>query len=289
MRVYFAGFETCFSYGFKPLPKLNYFATYYYKNNTNKVLKSHGKDIQEGLIVVDSGAHSFFSFIGLSVSADNRLSTTEMPDPDLYFENYLNWIKEYYNYFDYFVELDIQDIVGMDKVRQWRKRLIDANVFDKCILVHHSCNSWQDYEEILSIAQSKYIALEGLRNGKINLPYLKCIKAAYDKKIRVHGFALTAPKVCLNYPFYSVDSTTWTAVNRYGRVQLFIDGKIKAIETSKENYIKYRLPTCFANFNKTKEHQHAKLAFEVEQFLKYQDYLTKYWIGKGINWEEQLK
>ena len=92
MKIYLAGYEgVSLTYDVKLPKNYNVFLTYFYKNNAEKCLEMLQSSRQR-LITVDSGAHSFFGYIGQSVSADKARS--KMPDPHEYFENYLEWIKK---------------------------------------------------------------------------------------------------------------------------------------------------------------------------------------------------
>lgn len=293
MRLYFAGSETAHDYKYRSFrPTDDLFCTYFYRKKTENFLlyvNKKEKDDYKGLITIDSGAHSFFAFIGLSVSSHK--SKNEMPDPEEYFQKYLDWIKEWYDYADYFVELDLQDIVGQKRVLEWRQMYKDAGVFDKIITVHHSMNTWSDYETLIKDSQSKYIALEGLRGGRENLPYLKLIKYAYNNKVRVHGFALTNQKIMNKYPFYSVDSSSWTAVNRYGITFKFDDkkGKMNQFSPSIKQFLKHGIPINMHNTLVEAENRLRKLEFAQEQFRALREFYERVWKKRGVDWEKILK
>lgn len=280
--------ETAYGYHYDQFKiEDNIFCTYYYTRSTEKFLKDFNKKdgTWKGLITIDSGAHSFFSFIGLSVSADNSQSQGEMPDPYEYFEKHLAWIKEWYDYADYFAELDLQDIVGQEQVWEWRKRYKEAGVSDKIITVHHSMNTMDDFKRMVRESDSKYVALEGLRGGKVNLPYMQLIRHAYENDTKVHGFALTNQKIMKKYPFYSVDSSSWTAVNRYGLIYKFEDGRMRQFKTKKEHFFEKNLSLQQASFNREKENQHFKLADAQVAFRKMEKYFGALWKKRGIDWD----
>lgn len=290
MRLYFAGMETAYGYNYDQfIPTDNLFCTYFYKRNTEKWLAKFGKD-HKGLVTIDSGAHSFFSFIGLSVSADKSQSKGEMPDPQEYFEGYIKWIKEWYDYADYFVELDLQDIVGQDVVWEWRQRYVDEGIAEKIITVHHSMNTWAEYDRLINDSKSQYVALEGLRNGKENIPYLKLIKHAFKHKTRVHGFALTNQSVMTKYPFFSVDSSSWTATNRYGVIYRFDEtkGRMKQLKTNKNHFFDNNLDLMMHNQHREKENQHFKLHQSQVEFRKMENYFGKLWRKRGVDWDAIL-
>jgi hypothetical protein len=46
--------------------------------------------------------------------------------------------------------------------------------------------------------------------------YRRSFDIAIERKTRLHGFAMTTSEVVKRFPFYSIDSTSWTAGNRWG-------------------------------------------------------------------------
>ena len=103
----------------------NGFISYFYARSkpadTMSYLRKHISDT----IVIDSGAHSFFSEnedTSMSASVVKRKKTKKL-DPDIYFKNYISWLKANYDYYDYFVELDIGELISQPKVMLWRDYL----------------------------------------------------------------------------------------------------------------------------------------------------------------------
>jgi hypothetical protein len=117
----------------------NAFVSYYYMRgkNNNDYLKFVRKNVK--CIIVDSGAHTFFSERadeGLSVSVLRKKTKTK-GTPQEYWEKYKQWLVLNYDLFDYYVELDIGEIVGQETVLQWREELKQLGIYKKCITVVH--------------------------------------------------------------------------------------------------------------------------------------------------------
>ncbi len=127
MVVYFAAIEAGDAVDLIPENAFRCaFFSYYYcrkgqaKNDILIKSRPHMK-----LITIDSGAHSFFSEhadSGLTVSFHKKKTKTK-ESPQEYFEQYIAWLKKHWDFYDYFVELDIGEIVGQDVVLSWRERL----------------------------------------------------------------------------------------------------------------------------------------------------------------------
>jgi len=293
MIVYFAGMETTLnSYDIVPKATDNIFCTYFYRKNTDKMLEKLSIDKgHQGIITVDSGAHSFFGYTGNSTAAHhNGKDPKDMPDPEKYWKNYLKWVVKNYDRISYFVELDIGAIVGYSTVKRWRGEMKFAKVLDKCIPVMHSTgmdsekSTWENFTDLCDSTTSGYIGLEGLRAKQVTLPYMKMLKYCYSKGIKVHGFALTNKDIVNKYPFYSVDSTTWTAPLRYGTHIVLDNGMLKQVTPTKKNYIKHRVNPELFNGQRSRDASTQKLMSSMEAQRDYEIYLTKLWKARGVNW-----
>jgi len=80
-----------------------------------------------------------------------------------------------------------------------------------------------------------------------SLPYLKHIEYAYKNKIRVHGFAMNSQMVHETLPFFSIDSSSWMAVTRFGKASTFNEktGRVEYVAVTRkmlaQPYLKSRM------------------------------------------------
>lgn len=75
-------------------------------------------------------------------------------------------------------------------------------------------------EELKRLLKYDYIALGGLVKAANIKPHVKkCweIILRSDKNIKIHGFGLTNINMMKSYPWYSVDSSSYTGCRRFGR------------------------------------------------------------------------
>ena len=54
-----------------------------------------------------------------------------------------------------------------------------------------------------------------------------------NSKVKTHGLAVTGKYLCEKYPFYSVDSISWSAPAVYGRVNVWKNFKIETLTKEK--------------------------------------------------------
>jgi len=234
--------------------------------------------------IVDSGAHSFFTasnISGIAVTAKRKTTASEL-DPDEYVKQYIKWVQDNYNNFDYFIELDIQDIVGYDKVKQWRKLFDKAGVADKIMYVYHSSNTWGEFQEMVDTVKSRYIGIEGYRSNLPKLPYNRFIKYCYDRKVKIHGFAMIKRKDLLKYPFYSVDSSTWQGVHRFGKVIVFDKNRLVSINNNDKLLLKKYKINVFDSYNQNE--QGKKMRITLKSYLDFERFINQLWAKRGITW-----
>ena len=283
MRIYLAGLECYFSYLEEANVKVrNSFISFYamHKANSEILLRNvqRARQLSQGKIVCDSGAHSFFSenpLAGASASG-HRKSTKTITTPDDYFELYKNFMHIAEPYVDYFVELDIGELVTQKKVEAWRKMLEREGLIDRIIKVYHpAVMSWAEFEETCRLSESKYVAVEGDRplQRKSRLDYTRAIKIARAHDCKIHGFAMTKKNALDMYPFYSVDSSSWAA---------FIVWGSSSIVRDKSKHLK-EIDSHRARTPEGRKHLYAQ---EVAAWLEREDYYTRLWEKRGVFWTE---
>lgn len=292
MKIYLAGLENGGSMSVVRTGIIrDGFVSYYYirAKRKNKDLLAEIRQNTKN-IIIDSGAHTFFSELsdkGLSVSVHIKRTKTK-DSPEEYFKKYKNWLVENYDLFDYYVELDIGEIVGQDKVLQWREELKQANIYNKCITVMHpEVVDFNAFIATLEDSQSKYVALEGDRPKRPRLQYNKYIKECYNRGVKVHGFAMTKEDVYNKYPFYSVDSTSWKAGTMYGVQRVIVKNENKNIKfKSKKQILQIDDSLAIKALDKNKEvSKNARLVLAIKAYQKRADEITRLWEKRGIKWD----
>lgn len=197
--------------------KMNYnlMSFYYIKGKIDlaQFIRNNSKEV-----LIDSGAHSF--------------QKGKKVDWDKYTEQYAEFIKKFDkpNVIGYF-EMDVDNIIGYDKVLELRKIL--EKVTDKIIPVWHKNRGIEEYKKMCQDYAGKIIAITGFKNEDIkDEQYLMFLKYAKKYNCKVHCLGMTRKKVLDKVPFDYVDSSSWVQSTVFGR----IDGKGKVTkEMSRTN------------------------------------------------------
>lgn len=164
-----------------------------------------------GDFLLDSGAFTFMQ---------NSLSAVNFDD---YVERYADFIIR--NNVQKFFELDVDSVVGYEKVKVYRERL-EKLTGRQCIPVWHKSRGIEEFRRMCD--EHQYVAIGGIVSKEITKDQYKMlppmIKEAHKKGCKIHGLGFTNLTWLPHCHFDSVDSTAWTAGNRFGFVYKF-DGK----------------------------------------------------------------
>lgn len=194
------------------------------------------------MFLLDSGAFTFFN-------------SGKRVDWDEYLEKYIAFINKYD--VKYFFELDIDVLVGYDRVLEFRRRL-ERGTGKKCIPVWHFERGKDEWLRMCE--EYDYVAIGGLVSGggeyarKHRRYFPWFIKTAHERGAKVHALGFTALADLAKYHFDSVDSTSWKSGGRFGQVHRFENGTI-VTKTQKSKRAIYR-KVDVNNFNEWLKFQH---------------------------------
>lgn len=170
-----------------------------------------------GDFILDSGA---FTFCG--TGNFDKLKFDE------YIEKYADFIKR--NKVEKFFELDVDSIMGYEKVLEYRERL-ERLTGKQPIPVWHISRGKEEF--IRHCDEYPYVALGGYvaaikssdpRQKAYVRSYPWFINEAHKRGCKIHGLGYTSLQGLTMHHFDSVDSTAWTTGNRFGYLYQF-DGR----------------------------------------------------------------
>lgn len=146
-----------------------------------------------------------------------------------------------------------------------------------------------------------YLALGGLvplamKKREIRIWLDNCfavIRQYWPKKI--HGFGVNSYNLWLEYPFYSVDSTSWRIFSRrLARVFSFENGRLRSYPglgrngRDDNNLIRNHNPMFAIKYKdngKTRRYLDRDVKI-IQELIKASEYTTKVWESRGIVWKD---
>lgn len=141
-------------------------------------------------------------------------------------DEYVAWVKALPRFFTLVSTLDA---IGDAEQTAWNtERMLDALPDEPIMPTFHVGSEWKWLEHWVKRGV-RQIALGGMvpysgRVGLLRAWITKCFEII-EPGTRVHGFGLTVMPLVKTFPFYSVDSSTWTMPIRYGNISLFDESR----------------------------------------------------------------
>jgi len=183
--------------------------SYYYKEDFEVMLP----EMRERKIpaFLDSGA---FSFLRAADKLGQQLSCT---DANQHVKEYAAWIQAIKFPFDFVCTFDyIRDPKEVLRVTRMLERLGVPRV----VPVYHAGTSITALHKLIDAGYRRICISRGMefsRHGQTRAFLDQVFNVTEKDKIECHGLACTSIPVLLNYPWYSVDSTSWlmTAMNGF--------------------------------------------------------------------------
>lgn len=249
MKVFLAGLASSSDICEYNPPKYMLESFYYYKKWEDNIINR----VDE--FMLDSGAFTFCT---------SKKSSS--PDFDSYLERYAEFINE--RDVKYFFELDVDNIVGYEKVVKYRRRLESLTAKQPIPVWHFS----RGKDEFLSHCEEyPYVAIGGyvacIENGdKRSILYRRSfpwfIDAAHERGAKIHGLGITTTGLFDRCRFDSVDSTTWTVGASIGNLCFFNGRYMRQWRASENGKVKIGTP----------ESERALREHNYNEWLKFQKY-----------------
>lgn len=167
-----------------------------------------------GLFMTDSGAFSFLN---------DKSFDPQNFDWFGYLHEYVNWLKENKEYVFSACNLDVDYYVGHDEVVRWNKEFFEPLEKDiNIIYVAHPNAKGNGELDVLKeyCKRYNYVAVNEMMAKQASAIY----QMAKQTKTVIHGLAWTKPTILKDFPFFSVDSSSWVNYQKFGATPVW-DGR----------------------------------------------------------------
>lgn len=243
---------------------------------------------------VDSGAHFYISAF---FKHGRKLPVSVVEE---HVDRMLRWLRRLERKPRWVVEMDLQDIYGVEQIMRWREDVWKPFERETGIRVcynQHIQDPLELWPQLVADPDVRYLALSVPKNKDL-VPYARMVYLAYEAGVPVHGFAQVKEHRLRAIPFASVDSTSWGSGSLFGSVHSFEKGKNKtrgagrsvwrddpnkalAALTMTGGRVRMRdVLGVKAGGSLSRVYQNAADAFD-----KMESWYTAYWRVKGVDWE----
>lgn len=149
-------------------------------------------------------------------------------------DDYAAWLVKYGAAFEAYANLDVKGDIDASLRNQ---EYLEAQGLSP-IPVFHMQEPWEVLDDM--VAKYPYIALGGMAGGpsghKSTMRWLiQCFRKAQGKSV-FHGFGMTNIAQMKAFPWYSVDSSSWTSAARYGAVRVWDTNRHRWLNWTQRDY-----------------------------------------------------
>ena len=216
-------FKGCYDMGVR-----DFLMSYHYLQKSRVPLNKKYGDL--GIkIFIDSGAYTY--------QADPKYREFT-PEPwEKQIVDYLNWARRNKDCIFAIANLDLENLLGVDIVREWNEKYFEPFMLETgipvCFIWHPICgdDGWERY-----CARYPYVGLSWVADDGTDLDFaygVDKLKVAEKYNSLVHGMGMTRTALLPKLPFYTVDSTTWKSGFRYGQIAVW-DGKRTTLKNKED-------------------------------------------------------
>lgn len=201
---------------FKRADVKNVLISYHYIRKDPKFTQEILKMVRDrgGLFMTDSGAFSFLNDPNFDASRFDWIG---------YLVEYVEWLKKNKEYVFSACNLDVDLFVGHELVQGWNAKFFEPLEKDMNIIyVAHpnvlgkgELDCFKEYCE-----KYNYVAVNERFARQVSAIY----QTAKTTKTQIHGLAWTKPTLLKDFPFFSVDSSSWVNYQKYGATPVW-DGR----------------------------------------------------------------
>lgn len=174
-------------------------------------------------LFIDSGAYTY--------NQDPKYAEYTVEQWEKQIEEYLAWAEKHKNQIFAIADLDIQYLVGYEKVVEWRKKYFEPFMLRTglpvCFIYHEEGLDVWEY----MCKRYPYVGISLNIDREVDETELRNkFKIAEKHNALVQGMASTRTGMLTQYPFYTVDSTTWNVGLKYGEISVWTGNKMSRIK-----------------------------------------------------------
>lgn len=200
----------------------NFLMSYeYLKGKGNFVLKKY-PDVH---IFIDSGAYTY--------QTDPKFESYTVEQWEKQIEEYLKWAERHKDQIFAIANLDLQYLpsVGYDKVHEWNQKYFEPFMLRTgvpvCFVYHEDGLDYWDF----MCKRYPYVAFSAAIDKQTGDSQLReLFRIAEKHNALVQGMATTDTHILVDFPFYTVDSTTWNVGLKFGEISVWDKTRMKRIK-----------------------------------------------------------
>lgn len=248
--------------------------------------------------MVDSGAFTLRMAVMKLVGGRAGSAAGRGIDYDEYLAKYIAWVQAKARSRvllpnDVWIEMDIDAVTSEAWVVKQRERMIACGLGRGLVNVWHSNKDW-DYwlyllREAMRPGRSGYVAIEGNQINREPLDYVRYLRAAYQRGVKVHCFRMTSAEAMRRWPFYSVDSSSWIASTMHGNYTCITRTGGATQTRSKSTGAQTRVWRGVIPAKGTTEKLRLDILIKsARTWVRCGDQVDAMWRARGVDWDKAI-
>lgn len=185
-------------------------------------------------LFIDSGAYTYMN--------DPKYEDYTIEQWEQQITQYLAWAEKHKGQIFAICDLDLQYIVGYEQVYEWRRNYFEPFMLRTgipvCFMYHDEGLQHWDYMCKRYPYVGLSLAIDNKENGYEELKEM--FRVAEKHNALCQGMASTKTSMLTEFPFYTVDSTTWNVGLKYGEISVWNSTKMSRIK--KEDFVTKAFP-----------------------------------------------
>lgn len=178
---------------------------------------------------VDSGAYTY--------QVDPKYAEYTVEDWEKQIVRYLNWARKHKDIIFAIANLDLENLLGVEIVKEWNEKYFEPFMLETgipvCFIWHPVCeqSGWERYCQRYPYVGMSWVSDEGT---DLDFNFGKNMLAVAEKYgAVVHGMGMTRTSLLTKLSFYTSDSTTWLVGLQYGEVNFWNGQKMQRLKKDK--------------------------------------------------------
>jgi len=267
MRIFFAGVSKQYEEAFVSLGVKNYLSSYENPKGTDIAAGIAGQCHPGNAFLLDSGAFSAWNS-GRTINLNQYIAYAK------------DFIARHRGVIDHIYVVNLDVIPGEQGIKPTKHEVEDAArqgwenmiAFEKAGLTPvHIFHQGEDFKWLERIsARHRYIGISPNNDAGLKSKFLwmKKVFSIIQARNMTHGFAVTARKLMLSFPWYSVDSTSWMAPQIYGKAVFTPEFSELGLTSRSKSHVDYVIHS------------------NILELRRLQRGYTQLWARRGVVWDE---
>lgn len=199
----------------------NFLMSYEYLRTKGSFVLKKYTDVR---IFIDSGAYTYMN--------DPKYDNYTVAQWEEQIEAYLKWAERHKDNIFAIADLDLQYLpnVGYQQVYEWRKRYFEPFMLRTgipvCFIYHEDGIDYWKY----MCKRYPYVGISLANDGISPDELREMFRIAENNNAMIQGMASTNTSMLTDFPFYTVDSTTWNVGLKYGEISVWDKTRMRRIK-----------------------------------------------------------